>query len=631
MSKAFTVAPRLRLSFVICLTLLGSFSALTPGETAIGRGRGRGRSKGRGRSGLVHQLRRSCDSREIESLLEEIQPRTVKEFSMAISAFGRSKDWQRALGLLDEMRDAGVAPTEFSWSAAINACGKNGEWQRAIGLLDEMRSSTSVAPDSFCFSAAISACGNAGQMSEASRIFESMCESDVSADVVAYNALLSACQRSGQWERALRTLDEMEASHTPPDVVSYTVCISALGCSSQFDRSIAMFDRMRSSGIAPDGRAYNAVISACDTAGAWESAVDLLDQMASDGVAPNLYCYNAAINACGKSGEWERAEALLGRMAADGVSPDVITFSAAMSACERAGEWRRGLALFRQMREAGLTADAVAYTCAITAFGRGGRWKEALSTLDEMEVRGLSPTEACFSAAMQALVAPPLAALPSSPQSDSQPPSASVQPLSRPRLDAAFKLLDRVHRSPVVVDSYRTHHMLLSTCRGLGDEARAAAVQAAIERYDLSSLGAVVHFSVGGQAAEEEYVNGAVGGSSALDGAVEDLFGRVLSETEYTPVVEALPYGFVQSSSEAAQVRSLKFHAEKKALATMLLRGTPEAELSMRVNIKVCADCHSFLSHASKLLGRPIRVEETITSRRHDFGAAGDSDCSCGG
>ena len=71
-------------------------------------------------------------------------------------------------------------------------------------------------------------------------------------------------------------------------------------------------------------------------------------------------------------------------------------------------------------------------------------------------------------------------------------------------------------------------------------------------------------------------------------------------------------------------VHSLKFHAEKKALASLLLGGAPD--LALDINFSVCADCHHFLTHAAEMLGREIRVSEP--KLRHDFGARGG--CSCG-
>ena len=49
----------------------------------------------------------------------------------------------------------------------------------------------------------------------------------------------------------------------------------------------------------------------------------------------------------------------------------------------------------------------------------------------------------------------------------------------------------------------------------------------------------------------------------------------------YTPQSQALPYAFVQRASEDEQKESLKYHAEKKALAALLARGAPDLELSI--------------------------------------------------
>jgi hypothetical protein len=52
------------------------------------------------------------------------------------------------------------------------------------------------------------------------------------------------------------------------------------------------------------------------------------------------------------------------------------------------------------------------------------------------------------------------------------------------------------------------------------------------------------------------------------------------------------------------------YHAEKKALASLLLRHAPE--LAMSVNIKMCADCHAFFRHASQMLGQTIQVRSDL-------------------
>ena len=82
---------------------------------------GRYRRQGQGDANLIQKIRNSRQSAEITQLLERIKPETVKEYSMGISAYGRARDWKRALSLLKEMRERGVTPNVYSFNAALLA------------------------------------------------------------------------------------------------------------------------------------------------------------------------------------------------------------------------------------------------------------------------------------------------------------------------------------------------------------------------------------------------------------------------------------------------------------------------------------------------------------------------------
>ena len=69
--------------------------------------------------------------------------------------------------------------------------------------------------------------------------------------------------------------------------------------------------------------------------------------------------------------------------------------------------------------------------------------------------------------------------------------------------------------------------------------------------------------------------------------------------------------------SAADQVNSLKYHAEKKAIASLVHENASDLTMRVKVNMRVCEDCFSFLSNAARMLCRPIRVLEP--SRQHEF------------
>merc|ERR1739838_610119 len=81
---------------------------------------------------------------------------------------------------------------------------------------------------------------------------------------------------------------------------------------------------------------------------------------------------------------------------------------------------------------------------------------------------------------------------------------------------------------------------------------------------------------------------------------------RLWRDMNHRPVFNALPLPFPEGASEESQSMSLKGHAEKIALADLLLHR--EEKLHLNVNMRMCADCHAFLLGASKTLTRKITV-----------------------
>ena len=126
------------------------------------------------RGQLFTQLKQSRRPEDVERLLGGIGAlRTPKEWRMAISAWGRSMQWERALELLARMEACEGAPDVFSYSAAISACGKGRQWERAVGLLSQMEARGGMP------------------------------------NVISYSAAISACEKSQQWERAIGLLLQM--------------------------------------------------------------------------------------------------------------------------------------------------------------------------------------------------------------------------------------------------------------------------------------------------------------------------------------------------------------------------------------------------------------------------------------
>ena len=64
-------------------------------------------------------------------------PDTVA-YTAVMDCCGKAGQWEVALSLLQEMKDAGPVPDRMTYNTAMDACAKGGQWQRALEILQGM-------------------------------------------------------------------------------------------------------------------------------------------------------------------------------------------------------------------------------------------------------------------------------------------------------------------------------------------------------------------------------------------------------------------------------------------------------------------------------------------------------------
>jgi len=586
----------------------------------------------------------------------QVLPKTRKEWSRAMNASARSGQWKKALDLIAEMPRRKISPSVVDYNTVIAACKKGRRWDMGIRMLREMKA-VKVIPDVITYNTAISGCARSKQWEIAMKLLEEMQSEGLRPDVISYNACITALEKGSQWKKAVELLKQMKIQGLKPDVISYSSAISACEKGRNGTLALNLLEEMKRCNVEPNDYSYNASISASGNEGRFEQAIQLLKEM---GPRADVISYNAVISACEKSGKWQKALDLLLQMEDRGLCPDVITFNTCISACDKGFQWEHAVELLNQMEGRGLKPDVISYSSAISACEKGRKWELAVELLNQMRRICIHPNVITYSSAILACAKcdkPEFArdlflkmdverdlvcynAVIFSCEKDwpmamkffKEMEEGSIEPdyctyvtlmqilVGNSQIDEAFLLLERVHESAFLQESYWVHYMLLELLHKVGESKRAAEVQAMIDKCGLRGKPAVVQFVADNS--DMEYANGPE--FSSADEALEKLFLEVSEKTNYHPVLEALPFDFNQHAPYEKKVKSLKYHAEKKALARLLL--TNESELTMRVNINVCADCHSFLTHASQLLGRPIHVREH--HKEHIF-VKGICSCGC--
>ena len=133
-----------------------------------------------------------------EVLFEEmvgagVAPDTIAYHSLVV-AYEKAGLWNRALEVLDVMKERRVPRDVPVYNTLIRACARGGQWELGRDLFEAMQAEgEALEPDAFTFVSLISACARSGSMELAEEYFEEMGTRGLTPGVQAYSALLTAC------------------------------------------------------------------------------------------------------------------------------------------------------------------------------------------------------------------------------------------------------------------------------------------------------------------------------------------------------------------------------------------------------------------------------------------------------
>ncbi|CAK0882276.1 unnamed protein product, partial [Prorocentrum cordatum] len=246
-------------------------------------------------------------------------------YSAGISACEKGKQWERALALLSEMREAKLEPNVISYSAGISTCEKGEQWQRALALLSEMR------------------------------------EAKLEPNVISYSAGISACEKGEQWQWALALLSEMREAKLEPNVIttalgsararqmgssSGSCCYSArYGRRSQdivVISSVALDQRVREVGGEIGAQRHSqrhAVISARGKTGQKPELSSMLKKIGESKFNTATIDRNGGIRACEKHRQRLETLSLAPEMLWEVMTNmEIIRHVGGRSACEKGGD-----------------------------------------------------------------------------------------------------------------------------------------------------------------------------------------------------------------------------------------------------------------------------------------------------
>ncbi|KAK3272864.1 hypothetical protein CYMTET_18859 [Cymbomonas tetramitiformis] len=353
-------------------------------------------------SGLAKAKKANKALQLLDDMKEQGVPLDVVTYTALMKTCSKSGKAEKVLELFDEMCSAGLEPNTVAYTVLVTAVAETQHWRRALEALAAMRA-RGLRPSLYCYSAFIRTLGLAGEWQQALDLFQEMKDARIAADATLYNTLISVLEKNGQWDSAM-------AVHRGPNVQERRV-----GSFSQWQGEWFPVARcatwhlkgwlgvVRRQGGEHFGKrkarlTHSAAVKAFVAEKKLEPAWELFDEMkGKEGTGLESSAGASLVTACIQKGKIEEALEVYIEMKVLAVERSASTCSELLAACCKARLWQQALAVMQDMRKAGAPASASQCKKVITACARENQKATfALEVYEEMKHGGIMADRVTF-------------------------------------------------------------------------------------------------------------------------------------------------------------------------------------------------------------------------------------------
>ncbi|KAK8949526.1 Pentatricopeptide repeat-containing protein [Platanthera zijinensis] len=270
---------------------------------------------------------------------------------------------------------------------------KSRNWDDAESLLNEMLQ-MGIPPDNITISTAISCARFCNLPAKAVEWFEKMPEFGLTPDDVTYSAIIDAYGRSGNVEMALGLYDRARKGKWRLDPVTCATVIRVYGSTGNFDGALNVYEEMKALGVKPNLVTYNKLLDVMGRAARPWQVKSIYREMAGNEISPNTITYSALIRAYSRARYVNDALAMYREMRAQGMQLNLVLYNTLLSMCADTGHLDEAVGIFNEMKgpEAEPKPDSWSFSSLITAYACAGNVADVERTVNEMMEAGFQPT-----------------------------------------------------------------------------------------------------------------------------------------------------------------------------------------------------------------------------------------------
>ncbi|KAL1212926.1 Pentatricopeptide repeat-containing protein [Cardamine amara subsp. amara] len=335
-----------------------------------------------------------------------------KLLSKLITLFSVCRRLDLARKIFEDVTDSTLL-TEKVWAAMAIGYSRNGSPREALLVYVDMLCSF-IEPGNFSISVALKACVNLKDLRFGRGIHGQIVKRKEKVDQVVYNALLKLyMEERSSFEDARKLFDRMSERN----IVTWNSLISVLSKKVRVHEMFNLFRKMQEEKIGFSWATLTTILPACSRVAGLLTGKEIHAQILKSNEKPDVPLLNSLMDMYGKCGEVEYSRRIFDgmlsnkdltswntmlncyaingnveeeinlceRMIESGVAPDGITFVALLSGCSDTGLTEYGLSLFERMKTEFRVSPALEhYACLVDILGRAGKIEETVKVIETM-------------------------------------------------------------------------------------------------------------------------------------------------------------------------------------------------------------------------------------------------------
>ncbi|XP_050369748.1 pentatricopeptide repeat-containing protein At5g27110 [Argentina anserina] len=275
-----------------------------------------------------------------------------------------------------------------SWNVMISGYVKVGNYFEALGIFEEMKEA-GVRPNAITVTSILSACSQLTALEKGKEIHRTVVDSELETNEIVMGSLLDMYAKCGAVDEARSVFNKLPSR----DLVSWTSMITAYGSHGQAKEALKVFKEMQQSNAKPDGVTLLAVLSACSHAGLVDEGHRYFNKMISIyGIEPRIEHYSCLIDLLGRAGRLNEAYQIIQRTPQ--TMEDVDLLSTLLSACLLHRDQDLGLNIAKLLIEKN-PDDPSTYIMLSHSLASGNKWNEMGKVRLKMKEMGLRKNPGC--------------------------------------------------------------------------------------------------------------------------------------------------------------------------------------------------------------------------------------------